>query len=65
MNENTKLNDLMALVFRAVALAMAIAAIVLNVLGKVSTETVVIFLSIGLFSLAISSFSQQKDAKND
>jgi hypothetical protein len=57
MNEKKSVNELITLVFRAIGLAMAVAAIVLNVLGTVTIETLIVFLSIGLFSLAVSSFS--------
>jgi hypothetical protein len=57
MNEKKKINELITLVFKAVALAMAVAAIVLNVLGVVPLETVVVLLSIGLFSLAVISMN--------
>jgi energy-converting hydrogenase Eha subunit A len=59
MNEKKSVNKLVTLVFKAIGLAMAVAAIVLNVLGTVSIETLIVFLSIGLFSLAISSFSNE------
>ena len=59
MNEKKSINELVTLVFKAVGLAMAVAAIVLNVLGTVSIETLIVFLSIGLFSLAVSSFSNE------
>jgi hypothetical protein len=59
MNEKKSVNELVTLVFKAIGLAMAVAAIVLNVLGTVSIETLIVFLSIGLFSLAVSSFSNR------
>jgi hypothetical protein len=59
MNEKKSVNELVTLVFKAIGLAMAVAAIVLNVLGTVSIETLIVFLSIGLFSLAVSSFSNE------
>jgi hypothetical protein len=57
MNEKKSVNELISLVFKAIGLAMAVAAIVLNVLGTVTIETLIVFLSIGLFGLAVSSFS--------
>jgi hypothetical protein len=57
MNEKKNINELITLVFKAVALAMAVAAVVLNILGVVPLETVVVLLSIGLFSLAVVSMN--------
>jgi hypothetical protein len=57
MNEKKNINELITLVFKAVALAMAVAAIVLNILGVVPLETIVVLLSIGLFSLAVVSMN--------
>jgi hypothetical protein len=59
MNEKKSVNELVTLVFKAIGLAMAVAAIVLNILGTVSIATLIVFLSIGLFSLAVSSFSNE------
>jgi len=65
MNAKKTLSALITLIFRAIALAMAVAALVLNLLGVISIERIVMFLSVGLISLAVSSFSQQKDIEND
>lgn len=56
INEKKNLNEIVALAFKAIGLAMAAAAIVLVALNVVPTETIIVLLSIGLFSLAVSSF---------
>jgi hypothetical protein len=56
MNEKKNLNEIIALAFKAIALAMAAAAIALIALNVVPTETIIVLLSIGLFSQAVSSF---------
>mgnify|MGYP000576732026 CR=1 FL=1 len=49
---------IISLVFRAVAMAMAVAAIVLGILGTADTQTIVTLLSIGLFTLALDSLDR-------
>jgi len=44
---------LVTLIFKAVAVAMGIAAVVLNILGKVTPQTTGILLGLGLAALAI------------
>jgi len=46
-------------VFKAVALGMGVAVIVLSSLGSLSTETAVTFLGIGLAALAISGLQNK------
>ncbi len=46
----------LALAFRAVALAMAVATIVLSALNTSTVATYVILLSVGLLALALASF---------
>ena len=48
------------LVLKAVALAMSVAVIVLGMLGQVSVESSISLLGIGLFALAIVSFSNSR-----
>jgi hypothetical protein len=45
---------LVDLVFKAVALAMAVAVVVMNILGVMETRGQVLLLGIGLFALAIT-----------
>ena len=49
---------IVALAFKAVALAMAVACVVLAVLKVTNMETYVILLSVGLFALALVSIMQ-------
>ena len=50
---SVKIKKLIDLIFKAVALAMGIAVIVLNILDQVDIKTSVIMLGIGLFCLSI------------
>jgi hypothetical protein len=56
MNAKTKsVSEIITLVFKAMALAMSVAAVVLNILGVASVEMLTLFLGFGLFCLAITS----------
>jgi hypothetical protein len=48
-------NKLIDTVFKGIAVAMGVAVIVLNTLGKLTNETAITLLSIGLTALAIAS----------
>lgn len=50
---NTKLKDLINLIFKAIAVAMGVAVIVLNVLNKIDIKSSVIMLSIGILCIGI------------
>ena len=50
-NNNTLVNT----IFKGVAVAMAVAAFVLGILGTATTATLITLLSIGLFCLAVAS----------
>ena len=52
--------SLINLVLKAVALAMSVAVVVLGILGQVSAESSISLLGIGLFALALVSFSNDK-----
>ena len=52
-NSNTKMKDLLNLIFRAVALAMGIAVVVLNILNQIDVKSSIIMLGIGIVSIAI------------
>jgi len=57
MNTNREsTNEITDVVFRAVALAMGVAVVVLNILGTASTATMLLLLGIGLFCAAIALF---------
>jgi len=53
--EKQSLGELIDLAFKAVAVGMSIAAIVLGALGTATTTTLVTLLAIGLFCLAVVS----------
>ena len=46
------------LVFKGIAVAMAVAVVVLNVLHSATVETQVLLLGIGLFGLAATTFQK-------
>lgn len=50
---NTKLKDLINLIFKAIAVAMGVAVIVLNVLIKIDIKSSVIMLGIGILCIGI------------
>lgn len=49
------------LIFNAIALAMGIVVIVLNILHAADTSTSILLLSIGLACLAITKFHSKKE----
>ncbi len=52
---NKSFNQIVTLVFKGVAMAMAVAVVVLNILGAVDLQTQVLLLGIGLACLEIVS----------
>jgi hypothetical protein len=50
--------DLLDTIFKAVALAMGVAVITLNILGSLTVDTAVTLLGIGLTCLAIASLQK-------
>jgi len=54
-------SSIISLVFRAVALAMAVAAIVLSILGNADATTLLTLLSIGLFTLALDALDKEQE----
>ena len=50
---NTKLKDLINLILKAIAVAMGVAVIVLNVLNKIDIKSSVIMLGIGILCIGI------------
>ena len=58
MDNKTKVDEIVTLVFKAVALAMAVAVIVLGALGTATVATQVTLLGIGLFGLALAALQQ-------
>jgi len=56
-----KNQPLLALVLKAVALAMGVAVIVLSILNAATVQPLVTLLGIGLFALALSALAQGKE----
>lgn len=59
MTSNKSFNQIVTLVFKGVALAMAVAVVVLNILGAVELQTQALLLGIGLACLAIVSLDKR------
>lgn len=53
----TTVGEILLLVFKAIGLAMGVAAVVLSVLGEAEVDTLVTLLSIGLASLGIAALN--------
>jgi hypothetical protein len=56
--ENEMNKNLLDTIFKAVALGMGVAVIVLNTLGSLSVDTAITLLSIGLTALAIAGLQK-------
>lgn len=54
---NSKIKDLVNLIFKAVALAMGIAVVVLNILDRINVKSSMIMLGIGISCVCIYLFS--------
>ena len=50
---NTKIKDLIHLILKAIALAMGISVVVLNILDQISIKSSIIMLGIGIFCVGI------------
>ena len=61
MTSNKSFNQIVTLVFKGVALAMAVAVVVLNILGAVELQTQALLLGIGLACLAIVTLDTGKE----
>jgi len=60
MNTTTKsTGNIINLVFKAVALAMAVAVVVTSILGVMDAQAQVIMLGIGLFGLAVTALDKE------
>ena len=60
MDGEKNIGGIVTLVLRAIALAMAVAAIVLGALGTATVATQVTLLGMGLFGLALASLQQEE-----
>ncbi len=61
MKPINEFNQILPLVFKAVGLAMAVAAVVLSVLKAAPVETITLLLGMGLFSLAMNALQKEED----
>ena len=60
MNTTQKsIGNIIDLVFRAVALAMAVAVVVTSILGVMDTQTHAMMLGIGMFGLAVTALDKE------
>ena len=59
---NKSVSQIVTLVFKGVAMAMAVAVVVLNILGSADLQTQVLLLGIGLACLAIVNLDAGKEA---
>ena len=62
-NSNTKLKDLIDLIFKAISLAMGIAVVVLNILDKIDTKSSIIMLGIGIACIGIYLLDEKENKK--
>jgi hypothetical protein len=53
-----RVSTIISFVLRAVAMAMAVATVVLSILGTAETATLVTLLGIGLFTLALDALDR-------
>jgi hypothetical protein len=53
-----KASTIISFILRAVAMAMAVAAVVLSILGAAEVETLITLLGIGLFTLALDALDR-------
>jgi len=56
-----EIGSILPLIFKAIAVAMGVAVVVLSFLNVASVETNVTLLGIGLFALSVAVLSQGKD----
>ncbi len=59
MEKRNEFKSILPLVFRAVGLAMGVAAVVLNLIKAAPLETQVLLLGFGMFSLAIAILDKE------
>ncbi len=55
---SSNVSTIFSFVLRAVAMAMAVATVVLGILGTADTDTLVTLLGIGLFTLALDALDR-------
>lgn len=57
---NNKIKDLINLILKAVAIAMGIGVVVLNILDKIETKSSIIMLGIGMFCIGLYSLDSNE-----
>lgn len=62
---NSKRKDLINLIFKAIALAMDIAVLVLNILNKIDLKSSIIMLAIGMICISIYILNKKEDTEAD
>jgi hypothetical protein len=60
MEDQNSFNKIANLACTAIALAMAVATIVLNLLGPIAFQTTALFLGIAIFCLAIATLNREE-----
>ena len=60
---NNKIKDLINLILKAVAIAMGIGVVVLNILDKIETKSSIIMLGIGVFCIGLYLFDSNEKEK--
>ena len=63
-DSNTKMKDLINLIFKAIALAMGIAVVVLNILNQIDIKSSFIMLGIGIVCMAIYLLDNKENTNN-
>ena len=56
-----QITTLVAIILKAIVLAMGVAVVVLSILGIATVETHITLLGIGLFAIALASFLEPKE----
>ena len=57
-----KVTAISAIALKAIALAMGVAVVILNIMGEAIVETSITLLGIGLLTIALASFIGVKEA---
>lgn len=60
---NNKIQDLINLILKAVAIAMGVGVVVLNILDKIETKSSIIMLGIGVFCIGLYLFDKNEKEK--
>ena len=60
---NNKIKDLINLILKAVAIAMGIGVVVLNILDKIEIKASIIILGIGMFCIGLYLFDENEKEK--